>query len=120
MEWLTAAPLIGSLITLLLGFLGLFAPAAASSFTSMEPVGLLGRSEIRATFGGLFVALGLCGLVAQSALVFFVIGTAWLGAALGRFFSVFVDGSRSARNIAAAVFEAAVGVMLVVSWLSGG
>ena len=73
--------LLGAAITLGLGLLGLLRPDAAAAFTSMQPVGLLGRAEIRATYGGFFAALGVVCLVAREPLAFAVVGIAWLGAA---------------------------------------
>jgi len=49
--------LIAGAVTLGLGLLGLLRPAAAAAFTSIEPKGPMGVSEIRATCGGLFAAL---------------------------------------------------------------
>ncbi len=67
---------LGSLATLLLGCLGLFFPSHAATFTSISPMGRTGVSEIRATYGGLFAALGLTCLALQSTAVFSTAGLA--------------------------------------------
>jgi hypothetical protein len=103
-----------ALITAALGLMGLLLPTKAAQLTSIRPEGLLGTSEIRATYGGFFLALGAYALYAQADIVFAVAGVAWLGAAGGRLLSVVVDRSVSAKNLAAVVFEAAVGGMLIV------
>lgn len=109
----------GAVITLGLGLLGLFAPARAAGFTSIQPVGLIGKSEIRATYGGLFAALGLACLLTQAPGVFLAAGLAWTGAAVGRTFSVVVDGSRSAKNFGAIAFELIIGLLLLAPhWTS--
>jgi hypothetical protein len=103
-----------ALITAVLGLMGLLLPGKAAQLTSIRPEGLLGTSEIRATYGGFFLALGVYALYAQADVVFAVAGVAWLGAAGGRLLSVVMDRSVSSKNLAAVVFEAAMGGMLVV------
>ncbi len=106
-------PNLGALITAGLGLMGLVRPSAAAAFTNIEPVGVIGVSEIRATYGGFFLALGLWALIAQTPATFLVVGIAWFGAAFGRAVSVFADGSNSARNLGGIAFEAAIGALLV-------
>lgn len=103
-----------ALITAALGLMGLLLPAKAAQLTSIRPEGLLGTSEIRATYGGFFLALGAYALYAQADVVFAVAGVAWLGAAGGRLLSVVVDRSASAKNLIAIAFEAAMGGLLIV------
>lgn len=105
---------VGAIITTALGLMGLLLPAKAAQFTSIRPEGLLGSSEIRATYGGFFLALGAYALYAQAHAVFVVAGVAWLGAAGGRLLSVVVDRSVTSKNFAAVAFEAMVGGMLIV------
>ena len=64
--------------------------------TSVHVVGVtydspLGRSEIRAVFGGMFLALGLACIVLRQPVVFAVVGAAWLTDVAVRFVAVFVD-----------------------------
>ena len=59
-------PLVGAAINVALGLNGLLRPAATAEFTSMSPVGRIGVSEIRATYGGLFLALGAFALATGS------------------------------------------------------
>jgi Domain of unknown function (DUF4345) len=105
---------LGSLITLGLGLLGLVAPTRAASFVHMHPDGLVGISELRATYGGFFTALGALALLRQDPIVFQVLGLAWCGAALGRALSAVVDGSRSATNLGGILFEGGIGALLLV------
>jgi len=88
-------------------------PSAAAAFTSIEPKGLIGVSEIRATYGGFFLALGSFALWARSEQVFLVLGLAWIGAALGRLLSVLVDRSTSPKNLGGIAFEAGIGALLL-------
>jgi hypothetical protein len=104
----------GALVTTGLGALALVRPSAAAAFTSVAPQGLVGVSEIRATYGGFFAALGAAALWSQTPAVFSVVGLAWAGAALGRLLSVVVDRSTSAKNLGGVLFEGAIATLLLV------
>ncbi len=119
MEGAFIAANVSAAVTTGLGALGLFAPDRAAAFTSMSPVGPNGRSEIRATYGGLFAALGICLILSQSGPMFFIAGVAWVGAAVGRGWSVLIDGNRLPKNLGAIGFELALGLLLLTpSWVS--
>ena len=100
-------PLLGCLITIALGSLGSFAPL----LVSIEPRGKVGLSEVRATYGGLFLGMGLVALAVQSKSAFAVGAACWLGAALLRTASVLLDGSRSLKNLRAIGLEAGIGTL---------
>lgn len=104
---------LGALATFALGVMGLVRPGAAAAFVAIRPDGPMGVSEIRATYGGLFAALGLWALWSQSPMAFTTAGVAWIGAALGRTVSVAVDRSRSPRNLGAVAFEGVIGLALL-------
>ena len=106
-------PLLGAAATLGLGLMGLFVPSAAAAFTSLKPIGLLGRSEIRATYGGLFAAIGLYCLIYREPQAYTLAGCAWLGAAGGRLLSVVVDRSVSPKNLGGVLFEGLIGLCLL-------
>jgi Domain of unknown function (DUF4345) len=104
----------GALATVALGLLGLARPDLAARFTSLEPVGLVGRSEVRATYGGFFFALGVAVLWSGDPLAYRLAGAAWAGAALGRLLSAWLDHSRSPQNLGGVAFEAALAALLLV------
>ncbi len=108
METHTLLHNLGAASSLALGLVGALRPRLAAKITSLEPVGALGLSEIRATYGGLFTALGGLAIVSQESGAFLVAGIAWAGIAAGRRASVFVDESRSPRNLGALAVEAVV------------
>lgn len=118
METSLIAANVGALATTGLGAMGLLAPERAASFTSIAPVGPNGRSEIRATYGGLFAAMGGWCLLSQSPALFAAAGVAWLGAAAGRTASVMLDGNHDVRNLGGVVFEAAIGALLLAGSLA--
>jgi hypothetical protein len=103
----------GALVTAGLGVMALVSPPTAAAFTSMSPVGKLGVSEIRATYGGFFLALGAYALWSQHEAAYAAAGIAWSGAALGRVVSVFVDQSREAKNLGGIAFEGAIAMLLL-------
>ncbi len=107
-------PNVGALITLALGLLGITAPIVAAKLVSIEPIGLTGISEVRATYGGLFVGLGGVCLFSQSPIAFFAVGVAVLGAAIGRSVSVLIDRSFAPMNLGGLLFEACMGALLLV------
>ena len=109
---------IGAVATLLMGCLGAFFPARAAQLTNISPIGATGTSEIRATYGGLFVALGLACLLLQSSTAFSVAGFAWAGAAAGRVWSVAIDRNVEPKNLGGIGFELAFAVLLLAPWLS--
>jgi len=111
MRWIESA---GAFATFALGVLGVVRPLAAAKWVGIEPIGTLGVSEVRATYGGLFTALGLCALVSQSPLVFTVVGLGWAGIAAGRLVSVWVDRSFAPKNLGGLAMEAGLAALLLV------
>jgi hypothetical protein len=106
----------GAIITAGLGVLGLFFPMTAAKMVSIQPDGERGLSEIRATYGGIFLAIGLFAAIAQERSIFRALGIGWLGAAGGRAFSIWRDESYSGANFGALVVEALIGAALLVPW----
>jgi len=107
---------LGGLITMGLGVLGLFWPMKVASLASIQPDGLRGLSEIRATYGGVFFAIGLFAVMWQDPDVFRALGVAWFGAAAGRAFSIVKEESGSSANYGAFAMEVVVGLLLIVQW----
>ncbi len=81
--------------------------------------------EIRATYGGLFVVMGLCTLLAaldpaEQRGRLQLIGCLWLGASLGRLSGAYIDGDPGVMGWLAVAFEAAIGFGLIgVPYLKG-
>lgn len=107
-------PLLGCLITVALGMLGAFAPQKAALLVSIEPKGRTGVSEVRATYGGLFLGMGLTGFVLQDKAAFAVAAACWCGAAALRIISVFLDQNFSAKNLRAIGVEGLIGALFTV------
>ena len=104
---------IGALITICLGVLGAVAPNTAGRLVSIAPLGGLGVSEVRATYGGLFIALGGACLAMDSPVAYSVAGIAWLGAASMRLASLLLDKGAFPKALGGAAVEALPGVLLL-------
>ncbi len=104
---------LGACATFVLGALGIFAPSRVAAAVGIAALGVDGRAEVRATYGGLFFALGALCMLAQDATVFAVAGVAWMGAAGGRALSILWDRSAGPRAVAGLAVEGVIGVALL-------
>ena len=107
-------------MTAAMGGLGLVAPALAAALVGLEARTLAGGSEFRATYGGLFLALGAAPLMLGEPLLYAAAALAWLGAGLGRRISIAIDRAANTRNWLAAAFETAVGAALIAGSPAAG
>jgi drug/metabolite transporter superfamily protein YnfA len=116
--------IIVGIIILALGLAGLLYPdrimgvLGFSILNASQAAAALG--EIRATYGGLFVVMGVYTLLAamdpaahRARLLF--IGLMWLGACAGRLVGVSINGNPGLPGWAAVVFELLVGGALVAA-----
>ena len=110
---------VGALACLALGLLGLLAPMQAARLVGLTPVGPLGVSELRATYGGLFIGMGLACLALDSPLAYGTAGAAWLGAAVGRGVSMAIDRNPSRANAGGVLLEAVIGSLLATGLMAG-
>jgi len=111
-DWLAIAGASG---TVLMGLLGLLAPARCAGFVGLFARDRTAFGEFRATYGGLFVALGVLPLWSGATMAFLAAALAWAGAACGRVVSMLVDGGwREPRNYAAVAFESAFAALLAM------
>lgn len=118
MDWGLLPALLAASVMMIFGLGAVFRPSvlARIGVTATSP---LGRSEIRAVFGGMFIALGLACIVLREPLVFGVVGAAWLTDAALRGVAVVVD--RVPPKEAAAVLAIALvmgGTLLSGYWLA--
>ena len=113
MELAHVLHLLGALVTTALGGLGLRRPAAAARLIGLAPTGRLGRSELRATYGGLFFALGAFALATRDEVAFALVGAAWLGAAGARVGDALLVPGANRKVWRAALLEAAVATLLL-------
>jgi hypothetical protein len=81
-----------ALMTIAFGAFGFIAPRFTASALDLK-VGdtNMGLSEMRASVGGLFVAMGLFAIWTGLPMAYAMIGVAYVGAAIGRLVSILVD-----------------------------
>jgi len=109
-HWLAIAGASG---TVAMGLLGLLAPARCAALVGLSARDRTAFGEFRATYGGLFVALGLLPLSSGAPMAFLAAALAWAGAACGRVVSMLVDhGWREPRNYAAVALESVFAALL--------
>ena len=118
--------IIVGIIILALGLAGLFYPdrimgvLGFSILNASHSAGALG--EVRATYGGIFVVMGVYALLAamdpaaHSARLLFI-GLLWLGACGGRLVGAYVDGNPGLPGWVAVAFELLIGGALVAAAL---
>jgi Domain of unknown function (DUF4345) len=105
---------IGAIATIGMGCLGFFAPHTASKMTGLTAINKTAFAEFRATFGGMFIAMGLIPLLTSEPLAYFMAGTIWISAAFGRFVSVILDrGYQEKKNLGGIAFEASFGLLML-------
>jgi Domain of unknown function (DUF4345) len=107
-------PTIGAVIVIGLGVLGLVWPRTAANFVRIAPVDTTGVSEIRATYGGVFLGLGIAALVMNQSSVYDAIGIGFGLAAVSRAASVVIDRSREPHNFAGIAFESVIALLLLL------
>lgn len=103
----------GAVGTLLMGLLGLVLPRTAARFVGLQALTPAGRSEFRATYGGLWIPLALLPILTRDPMLFAVSGLCWAGAALGRTASIVLDDARDTRNLMAVGLELAFAILLL-------
>jgi hypothetical protein len=110
-------PVIGAALTLGLGILGLTAPTMTAELVGLVAESKLGRSEMRATFGGLFVGLGGACVWLQSPDAYVVVGLGWGAAAVARVVAIIVQDAFLATNVGGILLEGGIGLLLVAGML---
>lgn len=113
MELAHVLHLLGALVTLGMGGLGLLRPRVAARLIGLEPTGRLGLSELRATYGGLFFALGAFAIATRDEVAFALLGAAWLGAAAARLGDALLVPGADRALWRAALFEGGVATLLL-------
>jgi len=111
MEWLNY---IGAFGTLALGLTGLISPGTAAKIVGLKAETTSGRSEFRASFGGLWVALGAVPFLTMEPLAFAFVGMVWLGTAMGRLVSFALDKTVDRQNLFNVGFELVFGALCLV------
>ena len=113
MSLLSILKIIAALATAATGLLAFIKPDTVYGFTGLNANGVRGVSEVRAVFGGLFIALGLVPLFLGTA-AYQMLGMGYLGIAAARIFSIVFDKSTAQSNLISLAIEIVLGVLLVI------
>ena len=107
-----------ALLTVGLGCFGFVAPRYTAGALDLRTAGsTMGLSELRASAGGLFVAMGLACLILQADWAYAMLGVAYAGAAAGRMVSIVVDRPPMPKALVWFLFEALPAAWLIaVNW----
>ena len=101
-------------LTALFGAFGFIAPRWTASVLDLEPVrSNMGLSEVRASTGGLFVALGIGAILIGTPMAYGMMGIAYIGAAMGRAVSIALDSPPMSKALLYFAIEAGFAAWLV-------
>lgn len=107
---------VALIFTALFGLLAMLKPNFIFKIASLKPKGQAGISEIRAVYGGWVFGLACYALWCQSIDVYYCIGFGWLGAAILRVISIFIDKSYSPKNLRIVGCELFFSVLLLIKF----
>jgi hypothetical protein len=126
MMWTDIVALIACAIGGGLGLYAMINPAWASKLVRLVPTAgqVEGKSEFRATYGGLFLgghAFAAYALVAQinGPVAAAAVGAGWMGSSVGRMLSIAADKTGTKLNAFNVAFELALGLALAAPLLLG-
>ena len=106
-----------ALLTVGLGLCGLLMPRFTAEAMDLQTThSTMGLSEMRASAGGLFVALGLFCIVSGAPWAFAALGIAYTGAAIGRMTSIVLDNPPMPKALVWFLFEAIPAAWLI--WIN--
>ena len=109
---------VAALVTIGLGCFGWLAPRYTAGALDLETgTSTMGLSELRASAGCLFVALGLGAIVIGTPMAYLMMGLAYLGAAVGRATSGVLDNPPTRKVWVFFAVEAALsGWLILANW----
>ena len=106
--------IILALLSIAFGAMGWLATSYTMKTVDLHDGGsTMGRSEVRAASGALFVGLGVGALIIGTPAAFLMIGFAWGGGGVGRLTSLILDGLTRKKAVFC-VYEFAV--LVVALW----
>jgi len=112
--FLTILKIVAAVGTILTGLLALIKPTSVYGFTGLVAEGGRGITEIRSILGGLFIAIGAAALYYRLPQTYGMLGIMYLGIAVVRLVSMFVDKSVVNSNIISLIVEIIFGIILVL------
>jgi len=108
--------IVAALLTIAFGAFGFLAPRYTAGALDLETgATTMGLSEIRASVGCLFVALGIACLWLGTPSAYFMMGVAYVGATIGRGVSLVLDKPPFKKAALYFAIEAALALWLVLA-----
>ncbi len=105
----------GAVISIALGLFALLRPRPAAQFVDLEPTSPKGVAEIRISWGGLYLGMGIMAFLLRAAPAFQMLGAAWLSLAVVRTLTIFIDRPGLDQGFLLSLgLEWVVGLMLVL------
>ncbi|MBM7067885.1 DUF4345 family protein [Actibacterium sp. 188UL27-1] len=110
--------IVAAVITIGLGCFGWLAPRYTASALDLQTgATTMGLSELRASVGCLFVALGAGAIVLGTPMAYFMMGVAYAGATVGRGSSALLDDPPKMKVWTYFAIEAALaGWLILANW----
>jgi hypothetical protein len=103
-----------AILTILLGVFVIVRPTAIFTFTGLSANGIRGITEIRAIFGGLFVALGAAPIMLNAPAAYKMLGIVYIGIAVTRIGSMVNEPCFEKSNLISLLSETIFGVLLLL------
>ena len=107
-----------ALATVGLGAFGWLKPTETLEFVGLSPADSsgLGRSEIRAASGAVWVGIGAGAMLINTPLAFLMLGFVYVGAAVGRLTAIILDNARGSKPLWFFTYEAVcAGILFAVN-----
>jgi hypothetical protein len=103
-----------AILTIILGAFVIVRPTAIYNFTGLSAGGVRGVTEIRAIFGGLFVALGAAPIMLNAPAAYKMLGIVYIGIAVTRIGSMVNEPCFEKSNLISLLSETIFGVLLLL------
>ncbi|NKB53312.1 MAG: DUF4345 domain-containing protein [Rhizobiaceae bacterium] len=107
-DWSERLAWLSAMATLVIGLAAMLFPQTIGHFLGLfvRSGSNNGLSELRSSFGGMWVGLGLACIILAQPFTYFALGLAFLGALLGRLIAMVVDRSFNLHCLVATVIVA--------------
>jgi hypothetical protein len=105
-------PIIGGVLSIVLGLVGLFRPLVIAIPSGIQAMNELGKMELRAIFGAVFLVLGFTSILFRQPEIYLVAGLVFIGAAGTKAVSLFIDRPPVKLAVPGILFDLFVGLAL--------
>jgi hypothetical protein len=110
------AAIVGTVALLILGVMGTLNPMSIAGSMGIRADGAMAISELRSTFGGLMLGLGIVSIIMRSPLVFLAAGSAMGCATAIKIVALVVDQPPMGQAVMGIVIDGAIALMLLAGY----